>query len=339
MEIKRLESKNQKKQRVSWLDCAKGFSIVLVIYSHNHSFLNQYIYTFHVHLFFFISGIFHNNKITYVESIKKKFNTLIVPYYMWAILLYFFWFFIVRRFGSDSHLDYSPVNNLIGLFTAQGGRDYMDWGVPLWFVPCLFVVNFIYTFISKIASLLARYLIVVTLLIIGFFIKDFFNWYFWSFDIALVVISFYALGNEFKGVLISKSKFDYHLLLLSGIIHFCLFSFCGEINIYRSHYGNHLMLFLINGVSACIFYIQMFKCLPNIKFLSFLGKNTLSILAMHLTGLLFIKIILFVLLDISVFKFSESQKVILTLSQIIIMILPIMVINKYFPLLNGNRKH
>lgn len=327
--------KIKEKQRIEWLDCAKGLSIILVIYSHNNSFLNQYIYTFHVHLFFFVSGIFHNNKRTFTESIKKKFNTLIVPYYIWAILLYIFWFFIIRKQGLNGSLNYSPIKSLLGIITAQGGRNYMDWGLPLWFVPCLFVVSFIYTSICQIRSFFLKYFILIVLPIIGFFIKDLFGWYFWSLDIALVVVAFYALGYEFGKVFMKKMKFDYHILLLSGIIHFCLFSFCGEVNIYRSKYGNNLLFFLINGLSASVFYIQMFKVLPRIKFLSYLGKNTFSILAMHLRTLLVIKLVLFFLFSVSVFHFTELQKVIITFCQIIIMIIPIMIINKYFPLLNG----
>ena len=298
-----------------WLDSAKGFSIILVIYSHNNSFLNEYIYTFHVHLFFFISGIFYNNKRSFFESIKKKFKSLIIPYYIWAVLLYIFWFLIIRGYGGGERLNYSPIKNLIGVFTAQGGRTYMDWGIPLWFVPCLFIVNFLHTFIFKIPYLILRYTVLISLPIIGFLIKDLFNWYFWSFNIALVVISFYALGHYLKSFLTNKSKYDYHILIISGIIHFLIFNLCGEINIYRSNYGNNILLFIINGVAACVFYIQMFKCLPNIKFLSFLGKNTLSILAMHLTALLFIKLILSVFFKIDLSEVTEFEKVVLTLFQ------------------------
>ena len=130
-------------------------------------------------------------------------------------------------------------------------------------------------------------------------IKDLFDWYFWSFDIALVVIVFYSLGHKLKHILINKWKYDYHLLFIAGFIHFSLFIFCGEINIYRAKYGNSFLLFFLNGISACIFYIQLFKCLPTLKFLSFLGRNTFQILAMHIKTLLVIKlfILLFNLVD------------------------------------------
>ena len=71
------------------------------------------------------------------------------------------------------------------------------------------------------------------------------------------------------------------------------------------------------------------------KFLSFIGKNTFSILAMHLSVLIFIKLILS---NKNTFHFTELQLVFLPLVQIIPLVLPILVINKYFPLLNGKLK-
>ncbi len=65
--------------RVKWLDMVKGFGIILVVYGHNFPFLEKYIYTFHMPLFFLLAGIFHPPKINWT-NIKQRLNRIILPY-------------------------------------------------------------------------------------------------------------------------------------------------------------------------------------------------------------------------------------------------------------------
>lgn len=43
-----------------------------VVLGHHDTYLNNYIYSFHMPLFFFISGILHSNYGSYKTFIKKK---------------------------------------------------------------------------------------------------------------------------------------------------------------------------------------------------------------------------------------------------------------------------
>ena len=81
------------KKRIEWIDQVKGFAIFLVVYGHNFPFLEKYIYSFHMPLFFIIAGFFHPIKQNKV-SIKKRINQLIVPYFLWSFLLFIFWLFL-----------------------------------------------------------------------------------------------------------------------------------------------------------------------------------------------------------------------------------------------------
>ena len=58
-------------KRLNWVDQARGWSIFLVVYGHNFPVLESYIYSFHVPLFFFISGMFHKKEFT-LNSIKNN---------------------------------------------------------------------------------------------------------------------------------------------------------------------------------------------------------------------------------------------------------------------------
>ena len=72
----------------------KGILILLIVLGHNHFFLSGYISTFHVPIFFMISGYLFSNKKGYKQFIKSKFDSLIKPYFFFSITLFLFWFLI-----------------------------------------------------------------------------------------------------------------------------------------------------------------------------------------------------------------------------------------------------
>ncbi len=64
-------------KRVEWIDQVKGYAILLVVYGHNFPFLEKYIYSFHMPLFFIIAGMFHPSKTTFAK-IVQRFKKLII---------------------------------------------------------------------------------------------------------------------------------------------------------------------------------------------------------------------------------------------------------------------
>ena len=63
-----------KSKRINWVDQLKGFSIILVVYGHNLPFIDIYIESFRIPLFFFIAGFFHPKSTTF-SKIKKLLYT------------------------------------------------------------------------------------------------------------------------------------------------------------------------------------------------------------------------------------------------------------------------
>lgn len=86
------------KKRIEWIDLLKGFAILMVVLSHclygdNMSgFLRTlclWLFSFYMQLFFSVSGYFFSYKKTYDYSavIKKRFRSLMIPYFFWGILI------------------------------------------------------------------------------------------------------------------------------------------------------------------------------------------------------------------------------------------------------------
>lgn len=325
--------------RLSWVDQARGLSIFLVVYGHNFPVIEPYIYSVHVPLFFFISGMFHKATIS-KESLIHRAKSLIVPYFLWASLLYLFWFFAGRNFGKSSTLDLSPADNFIGIFYAQGGQQYMDWGIPLWFLPCLFLVYCFYGLIRR--NVQTRYLDSAVLFMgfLGLVWAKFTDTSLpWSIDVAMVALIFYRLGHLLKEPLNALSiKNSIAILAIMLSIHLTAFYLNPvKIDMYRSIYGNPL-LFLLSGAAGSIVYLLLFKVLPELKLLSYLGRHSIVILATHIRALTLIKGLMYIILGSTVFVFNEWDKVWLSFFQLTLIVPVIWVVNKTFPILDGKQK-
>jgi len=323
-------------KRLKWIDRARGFSIFLVVWGHNFPTVEPYIYSFHVPLFFFISGMFHPDQITVKGTIKRA-KMILVPYFIWATLLYLFWLLIGRHYGDSSDITLSPIDNLIGVFYAQGGQQFMDWGIPLWFLPCIFLVYLFFGLIRKINNKILLYISLVTLIVIGFLWSAYMGIKLpWSIDVALVAMAFYSIGQLIKPLLVSISnKKSLWFLLIFFVLHLFFFYLNTEkVDMYRSIYGVELF-FLLSGLCGSIAYVLFFKITPNYKPLSYLGNNSIVVLATHLRALTVIKLFLFLVVGVTVFQFSEVEKFILSICQILLIVPLIWLVNKYLPIANG----
>src|ERR1044071_3831642 len=81
-------------KRIGYLDIARGIGILLVVLGHNDFevisvFARQVIYSFHIPLFFFLSGYFINTSLPFFDFFKKRFNSLLKPYFFTIFLIYF----------------------------------------------------------------------------------------------------------------------------------------------------------------------------------------------------------------------------------------------------------
>ncbi len=331
---------NPIKRRINWVDQLKGFGIILVIYGHNFPFLESYIYTFHMPLFFFIGGLFHPDTIS-LKLIKKRANQILIPYFLWSFLLFLFWFFVGRKFGDSIITNYSPLKNFIGIFYAQGDHEYMSWGIPMWFLPAIFLSFLIFGFVKKINRLKYQTLILFVLITIGFLIPRIFKTHvLWSLDVSLVALSFYALAYYLKAFILEKKtvKNQNLLFFVFFVMHLlCALFLLVKVDMYRSSYVNEFQ-FLLNAIVGIGFWVLAFKKIKEIKILSYFGKNTIPVLALHLRILTAIKLLLWLTIGLKIFNFNEIEKIILVIVQLILLYPILIFINKYVPILNGKIK-
>ena len=65
--------------RTKYIDIARGIAILCIILGHQGKYeISKIVFTFHVPIFFFITGYFFNKKQDLAEFIKKRVKTLLV---------------------------------------------------------------------------------------------------------------------------------------------------------------------------------------------------------------------------------------------------------------------
>jgi acyltransferase len=321
--------------RLNWVDSLKGFAIFLVVYGHNFPFCEKYIYSFHMPLFLMISGFFYPRK-SDLNDLKKRFISLIIPYFSWASILFVFWVIIAKKMGVSAQQELSNLKNFIGIFYAQGGGDYMNWGIPMWFLPMLFLAFCLRYFIGLCSeNSLVRFIIILLFTMVGYFLEMDLPW---SFNVAFVAVFFLFLGEYiFKNINRLSRLNTYFLLVVFLVSHYLMYDQNAKVDMYRSQYGN-LILFLLNGFLGSFFLILLFKNFINSSILSFVGKFTIVILAMQTLAMSFIKLAILIFFRSNDFDFSDWQKFVFAILQILILVPFFLIINKYLPILNGGFK-
>ena len=142
----------QNKNRIAWIDTAKGITAVLVVLGHilNHGVVQAVIYTFHVPVFFLLSGIGFNERENLKQFFIKKIRTLLLPYYIWgaiAVTIYL----LAGHLITDKEI-LTLKECLIGLLWGNAKTQYMQFNLHLWFLPALFAMELVFYLMVRICS-------------------------------------------------------------------------------------------------------------------------------------------------------------------------------------------
>lgn len=127
-------NKDQAKQHDVSLDLVRIFGVALVVAGHSHFPwpVEKAIYSFHMPLFFFLSGMLFKD-IPFVSLARKKFTTLIVPYFIACLLTASLYWVASGPASGPGFL----LSVLSGILWAQS-PNALYWNSPLWFLPSLF---------------------------------------------------------------------------------------------------------------------------------------------------------------------------------------------------------
>lgn len=321
------------KERLSWVDVARGIGIILVIYGHTlgssgHRYL---IYSFHMPLFFFLSGLVFRSREgeSYKQSLVKDIKRIMIPYFIFAFASLILWFIILPPEGQNLN---SIFKQLIGIIYGNASHGYLAINTVLWFLPCLFITKQIFWFLSKLPrNILALSLILFS--IIGYISSLYFsNLRFpYGFETALTGIVFFGMGYLWNYLPEKVNiNIDKYIIFLCSIFVFTTVYFADlNFQIYglqvdmRLNRLNNYFYFYIAAISGILTTIFLSKIIDKNKVLEYLGRNTMPLFIWHYFVFIYLNKLFFMLNPTKeIINFRNEYYTILytTLSIIIIMI-------------------
>lgn len=266
--------------RIEFIDVAKGIGMILVVIGHcinSKTFPGTWIYSFHMPLFFILSGLCFSEKKypIFLPFLWKKIQTLLLPCIYFSLLITIL-----------STLTYGKSTFKSLIFEGFPGA--------LWFVFILFIAEISYYFIQNkikrksylITILLGTLTIGITLNRINFNIS-------YSMCSTFIATFYYGLGHLSKTIPLpsitkaNKILLSFFLICIPGIIVLITKQTLDLKNNYIPSPEILYLLLSIMGTSGFLI-LSTFKIRQYIKnIILYIGNNTLIILSLHL---LFIQI-------------------------------------------------
>ena len=270
-------------------DIVKGIAIILMVIGHSGCphYLKNYIYLFHMPIFYFVSGYFFNEKYlnNKLDFIKRKLNQLYRPFVVYGLIFLFLSPLLYKANIIDNV--YSAQEIKERTITIIIFRSVEKLAVSFWFLRSLFTVSILFLFIRFITSKFKKWkdastiLIVLFLFIIGNILAIRGIKLPSQFQREFIVLFFYALGFYFKKsgfpIICNKLLFSFLFILLAILAIYTRVDLVGS-------YFNNFFLFFIGSILGIYFLLIFSKYLLNTKLsciLIYCGKHTISILALH----------------------------------------------------------
>lgn len=278
-----------KNNRVQYIDISRALAIFLVVLGHvlTDNMLRQSVYSFHMPLFFIISGMTiavdkKRNIRSYGLFLVERARSYLIPYFIWAFLY--------------SGIQTEHVIQMILYGTRESLRAVHSL-TSLWFLPVLMLavsltegmMLFINNLKNKDFYILIAAVIFFT---IGFSlpVKGIYG-YPWGGNIAFCASGFMFVGY-FLRKMIEKVPDTWSAKMISfvvAIFAFILIYFYAPptvetVYMYKAWYGKPLV-FLLNAVAGSVMVLMgsyLLESVPMCKhFLTVIGRNTLGILVLH----------------------------------------------------------
>lgn len=334
-------------KRENYLDIAKGIGIFLVVFAHTYRGydLKVVIYSFHMPLFFFISGMFfdENKFYTINKFLNSKFKTLILPYITFYLISFIYWILIERHIRPGGDIPY--IRPLIGFVYGTDYKDFMYPNGALWFLIALFCCEFILYLMLRYNKGLSWRLIITFLVGLIGYILSLYDLIPLPFSLSSTFMAFVFVSLGF--LLKNKSKIIKDTSNLTLLIIFTFFfaiiiiasNYNGMIDMDYRQYQNPAIFILIAmvGIYATLIFSKIIK---KNRYFQYWGVNTLIIMGLseplkRAVIAIFSKIIH---IPIDYIRNSILFSLICVLIVFVCFIPIIYIFNTYLPIIIGKKK-
>ena len=276
--------------RYRWIDNCKAIGLLLVILGHGRLFpesWQQFIYSFHMPLFFILSGLLYKYK-SPKDTLVHDFKRLIIPYITINLICLFVQYGILFFQGELTWE--ACYTRFIGIFVvACHTGAFPPVSGPTWFIITLFFARML---LSISDNKNYRYLLLVGSVFCFVLMKKYGIDTWLPVDSALMSIPFIVLGIELSPFKAKENgKKEMAVLICAAIAALSILVFTnnynGLVDMAWSSYGKNLAVFYINGVLGSFALIALNKIAPPISskiedFCTTVSKGSLLVIGFNL---------------------------------------------------------
>lgn len=334
-------------QRVFWIDQLRGIAIFLVILGHVElpDKINGLIYSFHMPLFFMITGLtMKNEKLQHInmkEYIVNQIKNLIIPYFWMSFMMYPLWY-LVSCYRKESSV--SVLQVLKGIFLGNS-LICVSTSNALWFVLVLFLAKILYVILCKMTKDNIRIMTILVIVSAVLGVVEQGKVRIWHWNVVFTAVVFIYVGNcmmqwyqkRGEAILQNLKKRKFCLLLaVLFLIGIMSAYFNGRVSMNRNTFGNFVLLFYITAIAfSSVCMLSVIKLLPtkeNSKsIIVYIGKNSLLYVGCHIPVL---RVLEYFLSDSLVpYWGSILESIVVYFGLVLLCVL----INRYFPYVSGKK--
>ena len=266
---------SEAKQRIQFIDLAKGVCISLVVLHHCH-IETPYLVYIRMPLYFILSGLFFKTYDGLADFTKRKINKILIPF-LFFYSISFLIYLAISHFAPGIRIN-SEVEKF---YFLDPWYSRLCFNNPLWFLLSLFWCNLLYYIVHLVSK--KWYVQFISALFFAFVywaIKDnfFLPLYFHN---TLMYFPYFVFGSMLRKTSIlydneGKSFISKYRDLLLGCLFAVLFLVLANISCTIRPIGVSLRyIYSISGVLALLLILKKIKYLPVI---SYYGRYSIVIL-------------------------------------------------------------
>ncbi|MBR6458807.1 MAG: acyltransferase family protein [Actinomycetaceae bacterium] len=278
-------------KRIATFDIAKGIGILAVIVGHmsNIGFVHWIVFSFHMPLFFLISGYFFRPAPLTVVA-KKRARQLLVPYAVTGVAIACFGALVEIASGRASAAPQVFLDWLARAAFGSGTFPSYFFGIQyigaIWFLLALYFSQVLYTLLVDKKYALP---VVLALFVLGVVTKDII-WLPWSIQSALTCILFIHVGYRIHArKWFDPSRVPLLPFLIGSAVWVAVILIDHGRNYFASNYFENPVLDIAGGIAGTLVIMWLSIWISHIPAISTIlqaaGRYSLVILCAHVVEL------------------------------------------------------
>ena len=290
--LENLNKNYNMKQRIEFIDLAKGICMSLVVYSHvylgDHPKLGEFQDYISLPLFFSLSGLLFKTYNDYMDFCINKINKLIIPLLCGFLILNIpMLYYLNHRLGL-------PITFPDDFWQSERIRFIFKGNGPLWFLWALFLQNIIFYSIFLFCRQKTKPIIItcVTLGVSTFWLgKNNIYIPLWI-DASLVTLPFFMTGylmRNYSNILYEPfNKKHSAIAICSRLLLILIYLYDSNLTTTRNiimHGDNHYEIscasMYIGGLCGTMFVLMISKWLTHLPVISYIGRYCIVVLLTH----------------------------------------------------------